>query len=344
MTRLAAIAGLDAGRYPRHSLHAEQRIWVEKNCYVDVWIEVLHALRLEPLAMLPFASAIDFLGGQWTFFKPHHDELRDLYGLDVQELNVWRPLLEHAGELLEEGCLVATEADAYWLPDVAATDYRRHHSKSTIVLAELDVAGQRLGYFHNAGFFVLEAEDFRGLFQLDGAGRELPLFAEVIRLDRMIRRPTGDLVEASLNLWRAHRARWPQVNPIDRFRARFERDLGTLQERGLSYYHAWAFGTTRQLGAASELCAENLRWLDIHGGGEFSAAIAAFEALAAACKTFILKAARSVNGKRAFATADTFAEMARLWDEAHEQTAAGLTGRRPARPEIENQITNPACA
>ena len=42
--------------------------------------------------MLPFTVAIDFEGDQWTFFKPPHDELCDLYGLDVQELNVWRPL------------------------------------------------------------------------------------------------------------------------------------------------------------------------------------------------------------------------------------------------------------
>ena len=50
--------------------------WVEKNCYVDVWIELLHALGLEPLAMLAFTVAVDFEGDQWTFFKPSHDDLR----------------------------------------------------------------------------------------------------------------------------------------------------------------------------------------------------------------------------------------------------------------------------
>ncbi|HWH85062.1 MAG TPA: DUF1839 family protein, partial [Burkholderiaceae bacterium] len=89
MTVLTGLA--DAGR-ARHALHGEGSIWVEKNCYVDVWIELLHALRLEPHACLPFVFAIDFEGDQWTFFKPPQAELRTLYGIDVQELTVWRPL------------------------------------------------------------------------------------------------------------------------------------------------------------------------------------------------------------------------------------------------------------
>ena len=69
---------IDAKTYERHSLHAESATWVEKNCYVDVWIELVHALGCEPLAMLPFTAAIDFEGDQWTFFKPEHEELFEL--------------------------------------------------------------------------------------------------------------------------------------------------------------------------------------------------------------------------------------------------------------------------
>jgi hypothetical protein len=76
MSAVTVIAGLDPANYTRHSLHGEQCAWVEKNCYIDLWIELLHALKLEPLAMLPFTAAIDFEGDQWTFFKPSHDELR----------------------------------------------------------------------------------------------------------------------------------------------------------------------------------------------------------------------------------------------------------------------------
>ena len=54
---------LDAATYQKHSLHAAPDLdWVEKNCYVDIWIELLHAAGLEPIAMGPFALAVDFEG------------------------------------------------------------------------------------------------------------------------------------------------------------------------------------------------------------------------------------------------------------------------------------------
>ena len=147
---------------------------------MDIWIELVHALGCEPLAMLPFAAAVDFEGDQWTFFKPPHQELYELYGIDVQELNVWRPLLEHTLEHLAAGQLICTEADAYWLPDASATDYRRAHIKSSIILNRLDVTARRLDYFHNGGYYALQGEDFARTFRLDtdrGPGL-LPLFAE----------------------------------------------------------------------------------------------------------------------------------------------------------------------
>src|SRR5579872_5956282 len=117
--RAVVLKDLDAIQYVRNELHGSKSTWVEKNCYVDIWIEVIHALHLEPRAILPFAAMIDFEGDQWTFFKPPHSELLDLYGIDVQELNVWRPLLEHAVEHLSCGRLISTEADAFWLPDTS---------------------------------------------------------------------------------------------------------------------------------------------------------------------------------------------------------------------------------
>ena len=328
---LRAIASLDATHHSRHALHSDDRIWVEKNCYVDVWIEVLNALRLEPAAVMPFAAAIDFDVGQWTFFKPSHEELRDLYGIDVQELNVWRPLLEHAQELLAEGRLLATEADSYWLADTSGTDYRRQHTKTTIVIAELDVTGQRLGYFHNAGYYMLEGEDFRNLFELqaDEARRKLPLFAESIRCDQLIRRSYADLVSCSLRLWRRHCDRMPATNPVERFAARFQRELSGLQDKGLPYYHSWAFGTTRQLGSACELVAENLRWMQRHGAGDFGMAIDAYQGIASACKTFILKAARSVSARRPFDGGEMFDRMARNWDLGRAEVCR-LTGSASA--------------
>lgn len=172
LTALPAAAralAIEPASYVAHPLHSPERIWAEKNCYVDIWIELVNALGLEPTAMMAFTLGIDFEGDQWTFFKPPHEDLKRLFGIDVQELYIWRPLLEHALEHLSAGKLISTEADAYWLPDTVATDYRRKHTKTTIVLASVDLAAQQLGYFHNGGYFLAEGEDFARLFRLNAA-------------------------------------------------------------------------------------------------------------------------------------------------------------------------------
>ena len=312
----SVLRGLDPANYPRSVLHAESCVWVEKNCYVDIWIEVINALGLEPRAILPFVVAIDFEGDQWTFFKPPHSELADLYGIDVQELNVWRPLLEHALEHLAAGKLISTEADAFWLPDTSGTDYRRQHTKSTIVLNDIDPANRTLGYFHNAGYYRLEGEDFERTFRLDAPADPtfMPLFAELVRVDAVIRRPTEELVAMSQMLWLRHLQRRPATNPVRRFEERFRRDLPAIQEKGLAFYHAWAFGTIRQLGAAFELAALNLKWLTAAGAEGLATATSAFEELATANKTFILKGARATNSRKPFDGNAIFDGMADAWE------------------------------
>jgi hypothetical protein len=315
---ISAIAGLDPTRYQRSPLHADDRIWPEKNCYIDIWIEVLHALKLEPRAIMPFVLALDFEGDQWTFFKPPHGELYELYGLDVQELTVWKPLLEHAVEPLPAGRLISTEADSFWLPDTAGTDYRRNHVKSTIVLNAIDVVAQRLDYFHNASFYRLEGEDFRNLFRV-GAPADpsfLPLFAEFIRTERVRHESPVALARASRELVARHLTRRPKTNPVTRFAARFEQDMASLQEKGLDYYHQWAFGTLRQLGAAFELAALNLRWLTDHDALRADSAIEAFDLISSTCKSMVLKGARAVNAKRALDVATPCALVAEAWDKA----------------------------
>ena len=96
--------------YVRHPIHGDGRIWAETNCYVDLWIELLHALGRDPVAALPFTLAIDFEGDQWTFFKFPLADLSDLYGLDVQELAIWRPLADHVEEQVTRGRPVARGA------------------------------------------------------------------------------------------------------------------------------------------------------------------------------------------------------------------------------------------
>ena len=312
MSSLAVIPGLDATSYQRHPLHAEERVWVEKNCYIDVWLELVHALGCDPVAMLGVVSAIDFEGDQWTFFKPSHGEIHELYGLDVQELNVWRPLLEHVVEHVPNGKLISTEADAFWLPDTSGTDYQRQHTKTTIVVNEIDVARERLGYFHNAGYYMLEGEDFRRTFRV-GAPPEptfMPLFAETVQTRRVARRSPVELRTIARGYLITHIKRRPLDNPVDRFAARFAADLPLIGERGLGHYHAWAFATIRQLGAAFELLAQHLLWFD---EPVFESAAAEFSQISAGAKVLILKGARAVNSRRNVDLSSQFSELSRAW-------------------------------
>ena len=254
--------------------------------------------------------ALDFVGDQWTFFKPPLSDLRSLYGIDVQEMTVWRPLLEHAQEHLSAGVLMSVEVDAFWLPDTAGTDYRSAHSKTTIVLNELDVGSRRLGYFHNAGYFELHGEDFGQIFALDAPPSPLPPYAELIHIDRSRKRKDGELRALSAALLDTHLAWRREENPISRFQRRFESDLPVLQQGGLSRYHPWAFAGVRQLGAAFELAALYLRWLRPHA----STTADDFELIARHSKTLILKAARAVNSGRAVDARPLFDEMAQAWD------------------------------
>ena len=326
VARVRALECATGTAYRRHALHAEPNLWIEKNCYVDLWIEILHALGHEPLAMLPTAFAVDFEGDQWTFFKPSLEDIRQLYGVDVQELTVWRPLIEHVIEHVGAGKLVSTEADAFWLPDTAGTDYRRKHTKTTIVIVALDDTARRIEYFHNAGCFSLEGEDFDRLFMTGTTPPAdfLPLFAELVRFDRQQFRKPAELATQSLALTRRTLERVPGDNPIRRFRARLERDLPLLQERGLDYYHAWAFGTVRQLGATFEVAAASLEWLTAQRAADLGAAAQSFRRISEANKSLILKLARAVNSRKPLEIAPLLADQENAWDQGVSALRAAL--------------------
>lgn len=317
MTHYNVLPEISASSYIPHKLHTSEYAWVEKNCYIDLYIEVIHGLKMEPLAMLPFTLAVDFAGDQWTFFKPQLAEIRDLYGVDIQEMSVWRSLLEHCIEHLGSGRLISVEVDAFWLPDTQATDYRKQHTKTTIAVVKLDTANQQLGYFHNAGYYELEGEDFRQIFHIDvpTVSDYLNPYAELIHIDRVIRHPTAKLLELSHELLTKYLKLVPNANPINRYAERFSRELPVLQAHGLEYYHQWAFNNTRQLGAAFELAAAYLKWLTQAGLDDFSPAIASFEKISADNKALILKVARSVSTGRALDLSDFYLNMATDWEQ-----------------------------
>lgn len=315
-TRFQVFPTINVNQYKPHVLHTEACAWVEKNCYIDLFIELLHAQGLEPLAMLPFTLSVNFEGDQWTFYKPQHSELRALYGINVQEMSVWKPLLNHATEHLSAGRLIAVEVDSFWLPDTSGSDYRQQHVKTTIALADIDVPNQRLGYFHNAGFFELSGEDFRQIFRIEQpvAADNLHLYAELIHLNRSIHQTQAALVKQSYALLQHYVGLRPQDNPIRRFGQHFTSELNVMQAQGLPYYHAWAFCNTRQLGSAFELAAANLAWLEKAGIAGLTTAQINFTEIANTNKSLILKVARAVHSGKQVDLQPLFEQMAEAWD------------------------------
>ncbi|MDF2691850.1 MAG: serine--tRNA ligase [Labilithrix sp.] len=310
---------LDPGPQPftwAHPLHDPARAWPETNCYVDLWIEVLHALSLDPVASFGFTLSTDFEGDQWTFFKPPLADLYDLYGVDVQELTIWRPVLDHLREQVGRKRLVLVEVDSFHLPDLHATDYRKNHAKTTIAVESLDEEEKRLGYFHNASYHELEREDFEALFE-----SALPPYTEFVKLDRVVRRSHDDLVARAAKILKRELERRPRHNPLSAFRERFPVDAAWLAERDLAAFHAYAFATIRQLGACFELAAEHLRWLDradpVHAG-----AAEQLEAISTGAKALLFKVARMVNGKKKPNFDETLATMEAAWARAMETIAA----------------------
>lgn len=295
---IAALTVPDPVGYVPHPLHAVGRTWTETNCYVDVWIEVLHALGLDPVAAAAFTLSCDFEGDQWTFFKYPPEDLRALYGIEVAELNVWRPVVDHVEEQLTLGRLCTVESDSWYLPDTRGVAYGEAHVKTTIVPAALDRSARYLGYFHNAGFFTLEGEDFDGVFRL-GAHADpsaLSPYVESIRLDR-VRRHDPDLVDRVVAQARAHLARRPADNPMTRMAARMQSDLAWLAGQDLGVFHAYAFGTCRQSGASAELAAAFVDWLNEHDAPGTERAAESFRAVAEGAKSLQFSLARVVRGR-----------------------------------------------
>lgn len=314
----ATLLSLDATRYEGHPLHRGERAWLETNCYVDLWIEALHAYGYEPHAMLPFTVAGDFEGDQWLFFKPPTSELLTLYGVDVQELNIWRPLLEHVLTQVARGRLVLVEVDAFYLPDTAGVSYGSVHTKTTIGIESIDTDARTLGYFHNAGYYALGGADFDGLFGLVGDKREDQLvpYTEFARIEKGKGVPGLELAEASLTLLRQHVARMPANNPIVPLRARFLEDVKWLAEQPQETFHVYAFSTLRQCGSGYELAASYLHWLEHHEEKRLFAAAEAFDTLSGQAKTLQFKAARAVVLKKPVDFAPMFDAMERAWDSA----------------------------
>lgn len=319
---------LDAETYEAHALHRTDRIWGETNCYVDIWIEIIHALGLEPLAAGSFTLATDFETDQWTFFKFPPQILRELYGISVFEMNPWRPVVDHVSEHLDSGRLITLEVDSWYLPDTAGVSYRIEHTKTTIIPNSIDQQEKRLGYFHGPSYFELEGEDFDGVLRLGDTAQAgaLPPYIETIRLDELQRLGKEDLLAASRTQLVQQVSLMPQDNPMLRFRSRVEADLEWLRTAGMDGFHRWAFGTFRQCGASAEVGATYLEWLGL--GNEdhhLQAAASSLNSIALDCKSLEFAVARLARG-RTVEIGATFESMVDSWKTVNRIMADRFSG------------------
>jgi len=321
---MSRIWALEPRGYANHGLHADERTWKETNCYVDLWIELLHALGLDPRAALAFTVASDFEGDQWTFFKYPLEDLRTLWGLEVYELNIWRSLIHHIDEQVQQGRPVIVEVDSYFLPDTAGVSYQREHTKTSVAVQEIDVAGRKLGYFHGPSYFALEGRDFEGAFRLDRAGDTSVLapYVEVVKLHAMERPEAAELRKRAVALLAFHLKRRPATNPVARYRQRFEADVQWLKGEQLEMFHQYAFATLRQLGANFELTATFLRWLDERGEAGLAEVAPHFDAISSTAKTLMLKTARAVTSKKPVDLAPMMQAMEDAWQQGTSALAA----------------------
>ncbi len=308
--RLVSLFGIDPATYVPHPLHADDRTYHETNCYTDVLIELIHAHGDEPLAALGSTVRLDFEGDQWTFFKPHPADLERLFGLDIHEMQPWRPLPVAIEELLSTGRTLTVELDAWWLPDTAATSYRREHVKTSVIAEAIDRDAERFRYFHNAGYYELAGEDYRRIFRLDGAEPDLlPPYTELVRFDAGASLRGDALRHAARDALRFHLDRIAPGNPFERFARQLAVQLPLLLEGDEAAYHAYAFATVRMAGAGFELAAAHVDWLFGERGSDVSRALGE---VVDGSKLLAFKLAR----RRAFDPTPAVDSMAGSWSRA----------------------------
>ena len=292
-----------------HVLHAPDRDWSEVNCYVDMWVEVLAWLGHDPVPALAAALSADVDIDQWVFLKPEPEDLRRLYAIDVRELNVWRPVLDHVERQLGAGRLLSVEVDSWFLPDTRGRAYRLQHDKTTIAPAWVDRGARRLGYFHGPGYFELEAADFDGVF----APPLLAPYLETIVLgDGAL--AGAELVAATVALAAEHLTRAPQ-NPVGRLAESMLGHVEWLPTQEPAVFHAFAFGTARQCGGTAELAADFAGWLAERAGLDTLAAAAELRSVSETAKALQFNLARVARGRRGD-LAGPLGRMSDSWEHA----------------------------
>ncbi len=322
---IANLSTLIPEQFSQHSLHQHDRNFRETNCYSDLLIEVIHNLGLNPIACLGFTLASDFEEDQWTFGKPSHDGLQKLYSIRIDELSLYRPLADQMICQVERGAIPLLEVDAYFLPDAAGIDYRQSHAKTTIGITHIDLERKKLRYFHNATFTELADEDFDGVLfpPLSNQAGYLPPYCEILKLNKAMSLPEETLRKLALESAALHFSARRSSNPFEDYAKAITSHQERMIANGHQAYHAYTFVAPRQLGAAHELGATFLQWLN-PACPSFVSAADDFLKIASLSKTLVLKLARINHTNKPANVESILAEMQDCWLRAHAFLCAEL--------------------
>ena len=308
--------------YVASALHDASRDWPQTNCYVDLWIEAIHARGLCPHAMLAFTATLDFEGDQFTFFKPPLEDIEALYGFSVRELSIYDDLAGHLVEQCARGRLVLIEVDAFHLPDTRGVSYGLESSKTTIGVNRIDPGGRVIDYFHNEAYFRAEGPDYDGVlaFGADAGRLKLPPYAEILKADFA---PLDDKAarDCARRLLTRHLGRRPARNPIAAFAARLPDLVERMSTREPEFFHKFAFNSLRQLGANFELMGSHLAWLG--DKDDFAAEIEACRAISSGAKAFQFLLARATVRRKTVGLEAPLAVLSETYDRLFD----GLTRR-----------------
>jgi hypothetical protein len=300
--------------YRPHALHSSERIWPETNCYVDLWIEVLHSMGLPPEAMLGFTVTQDFEGDQFTFFKVPLEDLEALYGIRVTELAIFDRVEDHIAQQIDRGRLCLVEMDSFFMPDTQGVAYRSEHGKTTVAVNRLSEKDREIDYFHNGGYYRLSGEDFDGLFGRlypEGSPPFLP-YTEFAKLPEQLPEESA-LRGRARHLLARHVERMPTDNPVAAFARVLPDQVGAVADRPFGFFHKYAFNTLRQLGANFELLAAHLGWLAEKT--EHAEAVAAALRIAETAKSVQFQLARAVTRRKFDTLAQGLDPAVEAWDQ-----------------------------
>lgn len=298
-----------------HPWHSGKRVWSSANCHLDVWVELLHTLDLDPAPVLFSTLCADFEGDQWTLTHIPRSDLWTCYGIGLDDLCVWRPLLAHFVEQFDRGNAVLVEVDEFHLPAMVASSYQREHLKTLIAATGYDRRTHCLRYLHGALGAEVGGRDLDALLTAGIGSAQLAPSTWIVKLERMIPRTPAERATLGVALARFHGTRLPARNPVRAFGEALRAHGAWLAGGDAEYYQRWAFATLHQCGAAFELGADVCAWLASHGQ-PVDAAVPHLRNVSYSARTLHQRLVRVSQSGRMPDVAHTVEDMARSWDEA----------------------------